>query len=425
MESMNDSLKGSAHHRRRMRAERRFFWYGRAALFFALTLLALLILTLAVRGAGGFMAAEIRLEVDFSPVALTAGAGAGSADFDPSVVPVSAYGQLAQAALRAHFPASAELGRAEKRQFAALVGGGAGKALKTALTRHPEWAGTRQTLWIPGSARLSRVLAGEDGENETFLHYAGALEREGAARRSFNTGFFLRGDSRDPDRAGFAGAVIGSLLTVAVCLAVAFPFGVGTALYLEEFARKNRFTDLIEVNINNLAAVPSIIFGLLGLAVFLGAMGLPRSAPLVGGLTLAMMVLPVIIIATRSALKGVPQSIRQAALALGASPLQVAWHHTLPLAMPGIMTGAILAVARALGETAPLLMVGMVAFVADIPQGFTSPATAMPVQIFLWAASPEAGFAEKTAAGILVLIAVLLALNALAIFLRRRYEVRW
>ncbi|NBX03655.1 MAG: phosphate ABC transporter permease PstA, partial [Alphaproteobacteria bacterium] len=204
-----------------------------------------------------------------------------------------------------------------------------------------------------------------------------------------------------------------------------FPLGVMTAVYLEEFAKKGRWVDIIEVNINNLAAVPSIVFGLLGLAVYINVLGLPRSASLVGGLTLALMILPVIIIATRAALKSIPASIRDAARGLGASPIQVVWHHVLPLAMPGIMTGTILGMARAIGETAPLIMIGMVAFVADLPTGFTSPATVMPVQIYLWASSPEGGFAEKTAAGILALLVLLLAMNAAAIYLRKKFEIRW
>ncbi len=251
------------------------------------------------------------------------------------------------------------------------------------------------------------------------------LQEKGLLRTAFNRTFFMQGDSRSPEQAGFLGAMIGSALTLIVCLLVAFPLGVMTAVYLEEFARKSVFVDLIEVNINNLAAVPSIVFGLLGLAVYINVMGLPRSAPLVGGMTLALMILPVIIIATRAGLSSVPDSIRDAARALGASPLQVVWHHALPLAMPGIMTGTILGMARAIGETAPLLMIGMVAFVADLPTGFTSSATVMPVQIYLWASSPDAGFVEKTAAGILVLLVLLLAMNALAIYLRKKFEVRW
>jgi phosphate transport system permease protein len=218
---------------------------------------------------------------------------------------------------------------------------------------------------------------------------------------------------------------MGSILTLLVTLLLSFPLGVTAALYLEEFAPKNRWTDLIEVNINNLAAVPSIVFGLLGLAVFLNFFGFPRSAPLVGGMVLALMTLPTIIIAARTAMQSVPPSIREAAAGLGASPLQVVLHHVLPLAMPGIMTGAIIGMARALGETAPLLMIGMVAFIVDIPTSPVDPATVLPVQVYLWADSPERAFVAKTAAAVLVLLVFLVAMNGIAIYLRKKFERRW
>jgi len=241
----------------------------------------------------------------------------------------------------------------------------------------------------------------------------------------FNSILFSNGDSREPELAGVWGAVVGSFFTMLITLALSFPLGVAAAIYLEEFAPKNKFTDLIEVNINNLAAVPSIVFGLLGLAVFLNFFGLPRSAPLVGGMVLALMTLPTIIIAARTALKSVPPSIREAALGVGSSKLQAVFHHVLPLAIPGILTGAIIGMARALGETAPLLMIGMFAFVVDIPEGITSSATVLPVQVFIWADAPEPGFQQKTAAAIMVLLVFLMLMNALAVFLRKRFERRW
>jgi len=261
--------------------------------------------------------------------------------------------------------------------------------------------------------------------SEKQKQFVRELESKDLISKNFNFMFFKVGDSQDPEMAGIAGAVIGSLLTVLICMAVALPIGIMTAAYLEEFAPKNRITDFIEVNINNLAAVPSIVFGLLGLAIYLNFFGLPRSAPLVGGLTLALMTIPVIIIAARASLKAVPPSIRQAAMGIGASPLQVVMHHSLPLAMPGIMTGAILGLARALGETAPLLMIGMVAFIADVPSKFTDPATAMPVQIFLWSKNNQPGFVEKTAAAIIVLLAILIVMNIIAVWIRKKYERRW
>jgi phosphate transport system permease protein len=251
------------------------------------------------------------------------------------------------------------------------------------------------------------------------------LKDNGQITRGFAWRFFSSGDSREPELAGIRGALIGSLLVIAVTLSICLPIGVAAAVYLEEFATKNRFTDLIEVNINNLAAVPSIIFGLLGLAVFLSFFGLPRSAPLVGGLVLALLVLPTIIIASRAAFRSVPPSIKEAALGVGASHQQAVFHHVLPLAVPGILTGTILGIARAFGESAPLLMIGMIAFIVDVPQGFTDAATVMPVQIFLWSDLPEIGFQSKTAAAIMVLLVVLFCLNAIAIYLRKRFERRW
>ncbi len=251
------------------------------------------------------------------------------------------------------------------------------------------------------------------------------LQDNGQISKGFAWRFFTSGDSREPELAGIRGALIGSLLVILVTLSICLPIGVAAAVYLEEFAAKNRFTDLIEVNINNLAAVPSIIFGLLGLAVFLSYFGLPRSAPLVGGLVLALLVLPTIIIASRAAFRSVPPSIKEAALGVGASHQQAVFHHVLPLAVPGILTGTILGIARAFGESAPLLMIGMIAFIVDVPKGFTDAATVMPVQIFLWSDLPEIGFQSKTAAAIMVLLVVLFCLNAVAIYLRKRFERRW
>ncbi len=252
-----------------------------------------------------------------------------------------------------------------------------------------------------------------------------SLKDNGVVSRDFAWRFFTGGDSRSPELAGIRGALSGSLLVIAVTLSICLPIGVAAAVYLEEFAGRNRFTDLIEVNINNLAAVPSIIFGLLGLAIFLNFFGMPRSAPLVGGLVLALLVLPTIIIAARAAFRSVPPSIKEAALGVGASHQQAVFHHVLPLAVPGILTGTILGIARAFGESAPLLMIGMIAFIVDVPQGFTDASTVLPVQIFLWSDLPEIGFQAKTAAAIIVLLVVLFCLNAVAIYLRKRFERRW
>ena len=408
----------------RRRSETRFRVYGRLAIFFAATMLGILLLGIIVPGIKGLTRTEIALEITL-----------------PEAVPdnialAKKAPLLAKQALLDLFPDVAE-DRGNKRKLYQLIASLAADdsivdAWKDSL--YPLTQGDKKYVWIPASDSVDMLSKGrvdrnaaqaERPLNDQQLAWVDTLQKQGKIRTSFNDTFFQSGDSRNPVRAGFMGAIAGSLFTVFVCLIIAFPLGVGSAIYLEEFAPRNRLRDIIEVNINNLAAVPSIVFGLLGLSVYLNFFGLPRSAPLVGGMTLALMILPVIIITTRVALASIPDSIRQAALGLGASPLQAVFHHVLPLAMPGIMTGTILGVARAIGETAPLLMIGMVAFIVDIPQGFLDPATVMPVQIYVWASSPELGFVDKTAAGILVLIGLLLALNAVAIYVRKRYERRW
>lgn len=279
----------------------------------------------------------------------------------------------------------------------------------------------------PGSWSIVTYVTPESDRkvNDQEVAFLERFREKGVVENGFNWRFFTAGDSREPELAGVLGALIGSALTLMVTLALCLPIGVMAAIYLEEFAPKNRFTDLIEVNINNLAAVPSIVFGLLGLAVFLNFIGLPRSAPLVGGLVLALLVLPTIIIAARAALKAVPPSIKEAALGVGASHQQAIFHHVLPLAMPGIMTGTIIGMAHALGETAPLLMIGMIAFIVDVPKGFTDAATVLPVQIYLWSDLPEAAFQAKTAGAIIVLLLFLFGMNGMAIWLRKRFERRW
>jgi len=324
--------------------------------------------------------------------------------------------------------------RRDVRQLQGLVSVGARAVLRERLASEPALLGQTVPVWVPAASEVDMLVKGaisravpesERRIGDREIAWLEALERAGRVRSEFNVTFLTTGDSREPELAGIWGAVVGSFLMLVVTLVVSFPLGVLAAVYLEEFATRNRWNDLIEVNINNLAAVPSIVFGLLGLAVFLNVMNLPRSAPLVGGLTLALMTLPTIIIAGRSAIQAVPPSIREAAQGVGASPLQVVAHHVLPLALPGILTGTIIGMARALGETAPLLMIGMVAFVVDVPGGLRDAATALPVQIFLWADSPERGFVEKVSGAILVLLAFLLVMNAGAIVLRQKFEKRW
>ncbi len=414
-------------HTKRLRAEKRFRRYGQVALSLGVLMLVILVGSIFERGYQGFAQTQLRLNITFDPALLEVEPGE-----DATALPPSRFQKLVQVALRAEFPQVTE--RRDLRSLYDIASGNAGSLIKNALAADPSLMGKSAQIWLPSSSdadlyKKGPILAATPESDRNFsdqqIGWFESLNKKGNVHRAFNTAFFTQGNSREPEQAGFLGAILGSGLTLIICLLVVFPLGVMTAVYLEEFARKSRWVDLIEVNINNLAAVPSIVFGLLGLAVYINAMGMPRSAPLVGGLTLSLMILPVIIIATRASLKSIPGSIRDAARALGATPIQVVWHHTLPLAMPGIMTGTILGMARAIGETAPLLMIGMVAFVVDLPHGFTSPSTVMPVQIYLWAGSPEAGFVEKTAAGILVLLVLLLAMNAIAIILRKRFEVRW
>ncbi len=409
----------AAHLGRRYRAERRFKMAGIAAIAIALGVLGLLFVTILSSGISAFTQTEIALDVTLSQELIDPD-GTG----DAAVIGGGDFRVVTRDALRALFPEIA--GRRPLRELGGLISEGASFSVQRQVTGDPSLVGTTTRFWVLASADTDGLNKGSGTRlSETQQAWFAALAEDGRIRRAFNTRFFTAGDSREPELAGVRGAVVGSFLTLAVTLVLAFPLGVMAAVYLEEVAAKNRVTDLIEVNINNLAAVPSIVFGLLGLAVLLNFMGMPRSAPLVGGIVLALMTLPTIIIAARAALKAVPPSIREAALAIGASPQQAVRHHVLPLAMPGILTGMIIGMARALGETAPLLMIGMVAFIADVPKGITDPATVLPVQVFLWADAPERAFAERTSAVILVLLAFLLVMNFAAVVLRKRFERRW
>ncbi|MGH0030649.1 MAG: phosphate ABC transporter permease PstA [Myxococcota bacterium] len=413
---------------RRNRAERRFQRLGLLAIGLAVASLGVLLASIAWRGVGAFTATEIQLDVDLTWEALGIDAGGSEAQRRAALEKVDFRG-VVRDALRARFPEVTE--RREKRSLASLLSRGAGRALEERVLADPGLPGRSVAVWLPADDEVDlyrkapEEATGEGRFTSQEIAWTQALMADGRLRGRLNTRFLTSGDSREPELAGIFGAVVGSALTLVVTLLLVFPLGVSAAVYLEEFAPRSRWTDLIEVNINNLAAVPSIVFGLLGLAVFLGTFNLPRSAPLVGGLTLALMTLPTIIITGRVSIQAVPPSIRQAARGLGASPLQVVVHHVLPLAMPGILTGTIIGMARALGETAPLLMIGMVAFVVDIPGGMTDAATALPVQIFLWADSPERAFVEKTSGAILVLLVFLIAMNGAAIAMRRRFEKRW
>jgi len=399
--------------RKRYAAERRFRFAGLFAVGLSAAFLAFLLFNMAWKGLGGFTHFEAALPIDFprsdlilDPVALKGPEGqqiVASADLE---------GVLSQAAIQAYGPEAAE-----------AFGGAGARKLGRELLAEPDIVGRRVTLWLPVSSKID--VAAKQDSDAASEKLVSALQSKDSLRRTFNWDFLVESDATDSSAVGVWGALKGSFLTIIMTMFLAFPIGVLAAVYLEEFASRNRWTDAIEVSINNLAAVPSIIFGLLGLAVFLNFMHLPRSAPLVGGLTLALMTMPVIVIAGRNAIKSVPPSIRDAALGIGASKMQVVFHHVLPLALPGILTGTIIGMARALGETAPLLMIGMRAFIAAPPSGMTDPATVLPVQIFLWSDEVDRGFVEKTSAAIIVLLLFMLMMNGLAIYLRNRFERRW
>jgi len=319
------------------------------------------------------------------------------------------------------------MGRAAlDRDVSRLVSRTFERMIPVQMRENPELLGTTETRWVLADSEVDQYLKGHRHKlNEAQQALVDELAAEGRVALKFNTTFFTTGDSKMAEASGILSAAVGAVMTMLVTLAIAFPIGVMTAVYLEEFAPDNRFTQLIEININNLAAIPSILFGLLGLAIFINFFGVPRSTPLVGGMTLALMTLPVIIIATRTALRSVPDSIRHAAFGVGCSRWQVVRDHVLPLAMPGIMTGSIIGLAQAMGETAPLIIVGMVAFIPDVSASFTEAATVLPAQVFTWAGEPEKAFVEKTAGGILVLLAILIFLNATAVILRKKFERRW
>lgn len=412
---------------RRRRADSRFKLYGQIAIGLAIAALFVLFFDIISKGYTAFFQTEISIEVYFDQDVIDP-EGIGSND----VIASADFSGLIKDSLRKEYPNVTD--RRDKRALYQLVSAGSPYILADMVIDNPKLIGTTQRVWLPADDDIGMLVKGyidrelAEGDrrvSDQQIAWVEQLEQQGLIKQSFNTRFFTSGDSRDAELAGILGALSGSFFTLVVTLGLAFPIAVATAVYLEEFAPTNRWTDLIEVNINNLAAVPSIVFGLLGLAVFLNVFHLPRSAPVVGGLVLTLMTLPTIIISSRAALRSVPSAIREAALGVGASKLQMVMNHVLPLAMPGMLTGTIIGMAQALGETAPLLMIGMVAFIVDVPSGFTDPATALPVQIFLWADSPERAFVEKTSGAIIVLLTFLVTMNALAVLLRRRLERRW
>ena len=413
--------------KRRYRAEARFRLYGIAAVFAGVAFVVFLFGSIFSQGVSVFRQTYVQLQIFYDPEKVDPSGGR-----NPDELRVGDYQALIRAALRERFPEVE--GRRDLRQLYSIASSAASVELQRRVLADASRVGRKETVWVLADDGVDMLMKGvtrrdapeaERRLSDQQVGWIDALAREGALALRLNRAFFSNGDSRDPEQAGVRGAVLGSFLTLLITLALSFPIGVAAAVYLEEFAPRNRMTDVIEVNINNLAAVPSIVFGLLGLAVFIAFFGMPRSAPVVGGLVLTLLTLPTIIIASRAALKAVPPSIREAALGMGASRIQMVAHHVLPLAMPGMLTGAIIGMARALGESAPLLMIGMVAFIVDVPKGVFDPATVLPVQVFLWSDLPERGFVERTSGAIIVLLAFLLVMNATAVVLRNRFEKRW
>ena len=410
----NDNLK------KRHRDERRFKAYGLISLIAAASMLAIIIGSMVYKSIPAFNNYTLNLEIDMS-----------NQSFSDNIEDIN-YRGLIRNSLFSLFPEIQD--RSEKRKLSKLISSSSSYNLRDFIIKNPSYINKKfyfnvlftddSDLFYKGyiDANLSET---ERRLSDNEISWLIKLDSLGRVKNKISSNLFLNGDSREPEVAGFFGATIGSLITIFVTLLLSFPIGVFTAIYLENFAIKNRLTDFIEVNINNLAAVPSIIFGLLGLAVFINFFGMPRSIPLVGGLVLSLMTLPTIIISTRSALQSVPPSIREAALAIGASEMQVVFQHLLPAALPGIFTGTIIGLARAFGESAPLLLIGMVAFIVDIPGSISDPATALPVQIYIWADSPERAFVAKTSAATLILIGLLILINLVAVILRKRYEVKW
>ena len=403
--------------RRRYGAEQRFRALGFIAVAASVLFLAFLLVNMLINGVPGFLRTEIKLTIPVNAAAL-------------HLTPTQVTGAGREAALSAADFAGVVTAAAVTRfgeNGASFVSDTGWTALREAVSADPSVIGKTVTLWIPAAGNLDLVAKGKAASENVgaFRKAYDRLKTDGLVRTGFNSNFLSAADSSDPVSVGIWGAFKGSMLTMFVTLILSFPVGVLSALYLEEYAPRNRWTDMIEVSINNLAAVPSIIFGLLGLAVFLGTFNMPRSAPIVGGLTLALMTMPVIVIAGRNAIKAVAPSIRDAALGIGASPVQVVFQHVLPLALPGILTGTIIGMARALGETAPLLLIGMRAFVGAPPSGLTQPATVLPMQVYLWSNEVNRSFVEKTSAAIIVLLLFLLMMNGIAIYLRNRFERRW
>ncbi len=416
--------------KKRHAAETRFRLYGIVAIAIGITFLGLLLVSIVSKGYTAFVQTEISVPVFFDPAIIDKD---NVRETNPKVLQTANYPVVARNAVAAALGIDKTEKKAMK-ELSTFVSDGSRALLRNMVAANPALVGTTQTVSLLAAGDIDSANKGQIDltvpeanrkVSDLQVEWLNTLKQKGIVTTGFNWGLLTFGASSRPETSGLGVALIGSLYMMLIVLAIGVPLGVAASIYLEEFAKKNRFTDLIEVNINNLAAVPSIVFGLLGLAVFINFFGLPRSAPVVGGLVLTLMTLPTIIIATRSALRSVPPSIRSAALGVGASKMQMVFDHVLPLATPGILTGTIIGLARALGETAPLLLIGMVAFVADAPSNPLQPATALPVQIFMWTNEAERAFVERASGAIIVLLLFLAVMNITAILLRRRFERRW
>ncbi|PWQ98568.1 phosphate ABC transporter permease PstA [Leucothrix arctica] len=414
--------------KKRYAREKRFRMFGLISILISLAFLVVLLTDIISKGYPAFQQTYIKVDVtiDSKTLGLTA-------DSTEDELYTASYSRIIRDSLRAKFPEVTD--RKQRRALTNLVSKSAAYDIRDKVIANPSILDTTASYWFLAKddvdvfmkGNIDRDLPEDDRRVKDYqLGWIDQLVAENRLEKRFNTVLFTEADSREPEQAGIRGALMGSLFTMLITMFLAVPIGVASATYLEEFApQNNKWVDMIEININNLAAVPSIVFGLLGLAVYINFFGVPRSTPLIGGLVLALMTLPTIIIASRAAIKAVPPSMREAALGLGASKVQTVFQHVLPTAMPGILTGTIIGMAQALGETAPLLMIGMIAFVSDVPQGILDPSTVMPVQIYLWSDSPERAFTERTSAAIMVLLAFLITMNLIAIMLRKRFEQRW
>jgi phosphate transport system permease protein len=420
---------------KRYKKEKRFIFLGRVAVSLTIIFLVVLLGSIILRGISGFYTTNITIKTSLTQKIIDPTEKRNTKEIYKAswrkISKQSIYTILDDYNKNKNIEKNS---RKEKRAFLKLFSRSSEFYIRDYTLKNLNAIGTIVNITIPASSLVDQYLKGkidisvDEGNrpiSDMQVSWVNFMLENKMIKREFNINFFSSGDSRNSEEAGILGAIVGSFLALVVTIIASFPLGVMSAIYLEEFAPKNRITNLIEVNINNLAAVPSIVFGLLGLAIFLNFFGLPRSSPLAGGLVLALMTLPTIIISSRVAIKSVPPSIREAAMGLGASKMQSVFHHVVPLAVPGILTGTIIGMARALGETAPLLMMGMVAFIVDVPQGVTDPSTVLPAQIFLWSDQPERGFEEKTAAATIVLLGFLLTMNAFAVFLRYKYERKW